>query len=200
MDFNPSSIPLDFLRGFSMNIDLITGKSKDANTGKRNLSDLKGLFCDEKAYSDKLATGNPLIYEFHGLPVPDDPGDICFGCSIVYPGKVGNEYYMTKGHYHADIDTGEAYLCLSGHGYMLMENPEGDWRALELTKGKCVYVPKRYAHRSICVGTAEPLVTYFGCRADAGHDYGTIETKGFRKLLVEINGEPAIIDNPKWKQ
>ncbi|MDO4547037.1 MAG: glucose-6-phosphate isomerase family protein [Clostridia bacterium] len=198
MDFNPSSIPLDFERGFTMDIDLITGKSKDVDTGKRFLGDLRGLFSDETAYEAEVGKGNPLVYEFHGLPAPDHPGDIGFGCSIVYPGKVGNEYYMTKGHFHTDIETGEAYLCLNGHGYMLIENPEGDWRALELAKGKCVYVPKRYAHRSICVGTSEPLVTFFAYRANAGHDYGSIETRGFRKLMVEVDGKPAIVDNPKW--
>ena len=81
---------------------------------------------------------------------------------------------------------------------MLLENPEGDWSAQELSPGKAVYCPKRWAHRSINVG-GEPLVTFFAFRADAGHDYGTIETKGYRKLIVEKNGKPEIVDNPKWK-
>jgi len=40
---------------------------------------------------------------------------------------------------------------------------------------------------------------FFAFRADAGHDYGTIEEKGFRKLVVEEYGKVAVIDNPKWK-
>ena len=75
---------------------------------------------------------------------------------------------------------------------------EGDWNAHELTAGQVVYVPKRYAHRSVCVGKNEPLVTFYVFRADAGHDYGSIETKGFRKLMVERDGKPAVIDNPRW--
>lgn len=131
------------------------------------------------------------------MPVPDHGGDLAFGCSIVYPGKVGDEYYMTKGHFHTILETGEIYYCLSGHGYMMMENPEGDWRCLELERGKAVYVPKRYAHRSICVGDSEPLVTFFAprrCRPQLWQP----EEKGYRKLLVERDGKPAIIDNPKW--
>jgi len=80
---------------------------------------------------------------------------------------------------------------------MLMENPEGDWKAEELTPGKAVYVPKRYAHRSINIGDT-PFVTFFVFRGDAGHDYGTIETKGYRKLVVCKEGTPTIVDNPKW--
>jgi glucose-6-phosphate isomerase len=62
-----------------------------------------------------------------------------------------------------------------------------------------VYVPACYAHRSINVSLSEPLVTFFAFPGNAGHDYGTIETKGFRKLAVLRDGEPAFIDNPRWK-
>jgi glucose-6-phosphate isomerase, archaeal len=198
MDFNAGST-FDFQRGFTMAFDLKTGNSPDKETTKRHLSAMKGMFCDSKAEAAMIAAGDPLLYEFHSMPAPEHPGDLAFGCSIVYPGKVGDEYFMTKGHFHTILDTGEVYYCLSGHGYMLMENPEGDWLALELNAGKVVYVPKRYAHRSVCVGKAEPLVTFFVFRADAGHEYGSIETKGYRKLLVERGGIPAVIDNPKWK-
>ena len=105
---------------------------------------------------------------------------------------------MTKGHFHTILETAEVYYCLSGEGFMLMENPEGDWSAQPLSPGVMVYVPPRYAHRSINTGSV-PMVTFFCFRADAGHDYGTIETKGYRKLIVERDGKPAIIDNPKWK-
>ena len=43
-------------------------------------------------------------------------------------------------------------------------------------------------------------MTFFVFRADAGHDYGTIETKGYRKLVLEgEDGKPVMVDNPKWK-
>lgn len=198
-DFNPSELPLDFTRGCTIDFNLQTGQSQSVDTGKRYLSQMRGMFCDDNAFENALHDGDPLVYEFHGLKVPETPGDLAFGCSIVYPGKVGDEYYMTKGHFHTVLDTGEVYYCLRGQGYMLLESPEGDWRALALEPGKSVYVPKRYAHRSINVGANEPLITFFVFRADAGHDYGTIETKGYRKLLIARDGTPAVIDNPKWK-
>ena len=82
---------------------------------------------------------------------------------------------------------------------MMMENPEGDWEVQELTPGKALYVPGRYAHRSINLSSTEPLITFFAFPGHAGHDYGTIETKGFRKLVVERDSKPTIIDNPKWQ-
>lgn len=80
----------------------------------------------------------------------------------------------------------------------MMENPEGDVKVAELRPGEALYVPERYAHRSINTGNT-PLVTFFVFRGDAGHNYGTIETKGYRKLIVEQNGTPTIVDNPKWR-
>jgi len=197
--FNASEKFMDFERGFTIDFDMTTGLSQSVDTGKRYLSQMKGMFADEKAFNEMVANGDPMVYEFHGLPVPEHDGDLAFGCSILNPGKVGDEYYFTKGHFHTILETGEVYYCLKGHGYMLLENPEGDWSAQELTAGKAVYVPKRYAHRSINVSPDEQLVTFFVFRADAGHDYGTIETKGYRKLLVEKDGVPTIIDNPNWK-
>ncbi|GHU83141.1 hypothetical protein FACS189468_8030 [Spirochaetia bacterium] len=36
-------------------------------------------------------------------------------------------------------------------------------------------------------------------RAVAGHNYAAIETKGYRKLVVEgSDGKPKMIDNPRW--
>ena len=198
-DFNASSIPLDFEKGCTIDFDPHNGLSQTVDTGKRYLSQMRGMFSDDAAFERALSKGDALVYEFHSLKVPETSGDLAYGCSIVYPGKIGDEYYMTKGHFHTVLDTGEVYYCLRGQGYMLLENPEGDWRALALSAGKAVYVPKRYAHRSINAGSTEPLITFFVFRADAGHDYGTIETKGYRKLLVEQNGEPAVIDNPNWK-
>ena len=198
-NFNVSSNPLDFFRGCVVDFDKVTGRSENVQTCKRYLSQMDGMFHDRQAYDEIRKTGDPVVYEVHDLPVPKDAGDIFFGCSILNPGKVGDEYYFTKGHFHQILETGEVYYCLNGHGYMLLENPEGDWSALEMNAGKVVYVPKRYAHRSVNVSANERLVTLFVYRADGGHDYGTIETKGFRKLLIEQNGKPEIRDNPNWR-
>lgn len=200
MDFNASSKLFDYERGFTIDLDMKTGMSSMKETGKRYLSNMKGMFADSEALDEMLEKEDKLVYEFHEMGVPETDGDLAFGCSITYPGKVGDEYFMTKGHFHTILDTGEVYYCMGGHGYMLLESPEGDWSMQELTPGKMVYVPKRYAHRSINVSNTEPLLTFFVFRGDAGHDYGTIETKGYRKLLVEKDGVPTVVDNPKWKE
>jgi glucose-6-phosphate isomerase, archaeal len=183
---------------FQVQFDPRTGLCPGRQPIQRRLSQMKGMYADEAAWAALVAGGDPLVYEFYDLGLPHDAGAVAFGTTMTYPGKVGGEYFMTKGHFHEVLDTGEVYHCLRGHGFMLMESPEGDWEAQEMRAGAAVYVPPRYAHRSINVSADEPLISFFAFRGDAGHDYGTIESKGFRKLIVECDGRPAIIDNPRW--
>ena len=188
------------MRLLSTPFDLTTGLSSDVEPIRRKLSAMAGMYADAQAFDAMVADGDPLVYEFYDLGVPADAGEIAFGTSITYPGKVGDEYFMTKGHFHSILETAEIYYCLSGKGQMMMENPEGDWESREMTAGHAVYVPARYAHRSINTSPSEPLVTFFAFRGDAGHDYGTIEEKGFRNLVVEHDGAAVVVENPKWSQ
>ena len=178
--------------------DLENGLSPDVKPIQRRLSEMAGMYADEVARAAMTQEDDPLVYEFHDMGVPKRPGAIAYGTSITYAGKVGDEYFMTKGHFHSILETAEVYYCLRGRGIMLMESPEGDWEAQELTPGVAVYVPERYAHRSINTHPIDPLITFFAFRGDAGHDYGTIESQGFRKLAVDRGGKPEIIDNPRW--
>lgn len=199
MSNNKNADQFNWTQGFVVDFDQKTGMSKSgAETSKRRVSNMRGMFADDAATNEMILNGDPLVYEFYEMGAPERDGDLAFGTSITYPGKVGNEYFMTKGHFHTILATAEIYYCLNGEGFMLLESPEGDWSAQPLSPGAVVYVPPRYAHRSINTGSV-PMVTLFCFRGDAGHDYGTIETKGYRKLIVERDGKPAIIDNPKWK-
>lgn len=159
---------------------------------------MKTMFLDSEKAEDILKEEDPLMYEFYELGCPERAGDLAFGTSIIYPGKIGEEYYMTKGHFHTILDTAEVYWCLSGEGYMVMENIAGDTVEMPMKPGEALYVPRGYAHRTVNTGT-EKLVVFWTFQGDAGHDYGTIETKGYHKLILEKDGKPAIVENPKWK-
>ena len=164
----------------------------------RRLSSMHGQFADQQAYKAQLEKDDLELYEVYDLQRPEEAGELLHGISIVHPGKVGNEYYMTKGHFHTVLETAEIYYCLKGVGVMVMETPEGEWAVEELCPGKILYVPPRWAHRSVNTGNQEDMVTFFVYPGNAGHDYGTIETQGFRKLALEVNGQLQISDNPRW--
>jgi glucose-6-phosphate isomerase len=165
----------------------------------RRLSNMEGMYEDGEAFDAMLADEDIVLYQVYEIHRPQIEGEILHGLSVLRPGKVGDEYFMTKGHFHSVLETGEVYYCLKGEGYMVMETPEGEWSVEPLKPNSVLYVPPRWAHRSVNTGSEEDLVTFFAYPGNAGHDYGTIETQGFRKLVKEVNGKPAIVDNPRWQ-
>jgi glucose-6-phosphate isomerase len=190
----------DFMRPFTFEI-IRTGSivpSRFDHHLLRRLSDLEGQFLDQDVYHALLAAEDRVIYEVYEMQRPKVAGELLHGLSIVHPGKVGREYFMTKGHYHVVMDTAEIYYCLQGEGFMVMETPEGDWWVESLRKDSVLYVPPRWAHRSVNTHPDDDLVTFFAYPGHSGHDYGSIEKQGFRKLIVEQDGLPQVIDNPRW--
>jgi len=112
--------------------------------------------------------------------------------STLQPGRVGDEYFMTKGHHHSVPNTAEIYLALRGEGFMLMKTPEGECIAEPMHRGRMIYVPPYWGHRSVNTG-AEPLIPFCSYPAEAGHNYSDIETEGFPKRIVERLGKPVLI-------
>jgi glucose-6-phosphate isomerase len=184
---------------FTFGVDVSRARlDKYDNHILRRLSSLRGQFLDQASYATLLGQEDTLIYEVYENHRPQVAGELLHGLSVLHPGRVGDEYFMTKGHFHSELETGEVYYCLKGEGVMVMETPEGDWAVEELRPGRVLYVPPRWAHRSVNTGEAEDLVTFFVYPGNAGHDYGTIERQGFRKLVVEQDGRPQVVDNPRW--
>lgn len=163
----------------------------------RRLSDLRGVFQDEHARAELAAQADPLVYEVFVAPAPESEGHLCHGVTVLHPGRVGDEYFMTKGHYHQKPGTAEVYYGLAGVGLMMLQTRWGLWRTVEVGPGTVVYVPPHWGHRSVNTGDA-PLVLLFAYPGDAGHDYGTIESTGFARLVVAEGGRPRIVENPRY--
>lgn len=178
-----------------------TNGQMDACTGhyKKRLSQVEGIYADQAAFKRLLETkGDIVTYEVYEFMKSEEAGDMIFGTSIVCPGKVGDEYFMTRGHSHARADRSELYFCISGRGLMLMEAPDGKTRTVNMTPMGIVYVPPFWKHRTVNTGDAK-IMSIFAYPADAGHEYGTIEQYGMRKLVVDVNGQPELIDNPRFR-
>ena len=160
---------------------------------ERRLSDVQSIFADPPAVLDMLES-NPLLYSVTQVEDHNGEGDIHYGIGILMPGKVGREYFMTKGHLHAWRPAAEVYIGLRGRGMMLLEDERtGECRAVPLEANSTVYVPGHTAHRTINVGD-EPLV-YWGVLSSAGgHDYGTVAERNFRLVVVEKNGQPVVME------
>jgi len=164
----------------------------------RTLSWMEGQFNDQQSYQELLEKGDQVVYEVYEMKRRSSLGELSHGISIVHPGRVGDEYFKTKGHFHSVIDTAEVYYCLQGKGVLVMETLQGDWAVEEMQPGVVVYVPPGWAHRCVNVDGTSDLVTFFVYPSHAGHDYASIESRGFRKMIVDRDGKYEIVDNPNW--
>jgi glucose-6-phosphate isomerase len=188
------------MRPFSMQLNFKTGGlTPHDRTNIRKLSDMKGMFSDGEAERRILEKENPLIYSFSEKILPEENGHLQLATTMIQPGKIGDEYYMTKGHYHRRPDTSEVYLGLSGEGCLLIQTEKGDFESIVIQPGVTAYIPPYWGHRMVNTGSA-PFVFFAVYPGDAGHNYGDIEKTGFAKILIERNGKPILIDNPKWKR
>lgn len=177
-----------FIQPFAVSFDLAQGIMRDPKSHLvRRASDMRGHYRDAAALDALVAAGNPVHYEVFEVPVPHEYGHLMYCISKLHPGVVGDEWFMTKGHYHTAINTGEIYLALRGRGLMMMKTPDGACTCEEFAPGRMVYVPPYWGHRSINTGD-EPLISFCVYPGDAGHNYGDIEKEGFPKRAFRRNG------------
>jgi glucose-6-phosphate isomerase, archaeal len=158
----------------------------------RKLKDIPGIFQDLKAYTDM--DQEQLVYTVQAwLPVSEGtPGGLFFGASTIYPGKVGNEYFMTKGHFHAQSDRAEFYWGVQGKGILILMDRERNTWAEEVYPGSLHYIGSEIAHRLANSGS-EKLIVGACWPSDAGHDYDEIAVNGFSARLVEGDGKPKLV-------
>src|SRR4051812_45544728 len=102
-------------------IDGRTGSVQPAtNRYEKRLSELRGLYQSAPEFERAIAErGDPIVYEV--IDYRKSGSDLAFGTTIMAPGEVGVEYYMTRGHFHERRECAEAYYTQSGEGVLLLE-------------------------------------------------------------------------------
>lgn len=168
---------------------------------RKTYRDLAGLYADGAAFDRLVAEkGDEIAYEVTSYTPGSKTSDLIMGVTRMEPGKVGREYYLTRGHIHAIGDRPEIYHTLAGHGIMQMESPDGEVRLVEMRPQQICYVPPFWIHRSVNVGTKD-LVMFFAYPSDSGQDYGIIERSGGMKVRIMDDGKGGWTaeDNPAWK-
>jgi glucose-6-phosphate isomerase len=172
-----------------------------ARTGRyeKRLSDLTGLYADSQAFSAALSRGDRVVYAVEEVRPSHRAGDIAFGTTWMEPGRIGDEYFLTRGHIHAIANRPETYRGEAGHGLMLMEAPDGTVEIREVTPGATVYVPGCWIHRTVNIG-AEPLVMTWCYPADAGQDYGIIARSNGMAVRIMADGAGwRSVPNPGYR-
>ena len=183
-------------------VDVAEGRLDGAsNRYVKLFSDLAGLYEDADAFAELVAArGSSVAYEVTDFKPSANPGDMIIGVTRMEPGRVGREFFMTRGHIHARPNRPEMYYGERGRGVMLLESPAGDIRTVEITPRSMCYVPPYWIHRSVNVGD-EPLVMTFAYPADSGQDYDIIAKAGGIKSRIATDGKGGwmAVDNAAYR-
>lgn len=173
-------------------LDIENGIISGDNLLERHLSDLQNCFADNLAYTKACQQKDSLVYWVDSIDPANGPGDMHYGIGTLMPGKIGNEYFMTKGHLHSWREAAEIYIGLQGEGVMLLEDERtGESEIVPLKKGSIVYVPGYTAHRTM--NTENEKLVYIGIYpAKAGHDYGSIAKDNFKYKVIEGENGPQM--------
>ena len=167
-------------------------KGEKVSESVRKLGDIKDIFKDQKAFSKMNLDQIAYKVQMHNSENEGKEGGLYFGTSFLYPGMVGDEYFMTKGHYHQKRDTAEYYWCISGEGILLLMNEDENCSAVKIRPGSLNYIQGNIAHR--LVNTGEDILVVGACwPSNAGHDYGTIAEHGFSVRVISVEDKPVVI-------
>lgn len=178
--------------GGIFSVDFLSGVVKGARRWERRLSDMADAFSSRDAVEDLLRVEDPLIYEvYEVVGVPEKTGELIWSTTVLYPGAIGKEFFMTKGHYHRDPNCAEVYLVFSGNGYLLLRDKGGP-KALPVVRGSLAHIPPGCAHRMVNTGDI-PLIFLAVFPAQAGHDYERVKREGFGLRAMKGEKGPEVL-------
>jgi glucose-6-phosphate isomerase, archaeal len=160
---------------------------------ERKLGQLTGIFRDQRAW--KQLDPETIVYRvWVWEPVPSGTeGGLFWGITEIQPGRVGEEYFMTRGHWHAIRNRAEFYGTVTGTGKLILMNQTGRTWFEDMTPGSLHYVAGAVAHRLVNTGDF-PLRVIACWPSDAGHDYELAGGRGFGRRIIETQGAPVLID------
>lgn len=176
-------------------VDFRTGKLSGCNVVEslRKIADLRGVFADEEVRQS--LEQNAIVYRVQCFfPVSEEvEGGLFWGNTLIEPGVVGDEYFMTKGHFHARRNRGEYYIATAGAGALILMSEDRRTWFEAMRPGTVHYIPGHTAHR--VANTGSQVLSFLACwPSDAGHDYETIAANGFGARLRNISGTPTLIE------
>jgi glucose-6-phosphate isomerase, archaeal len=180
------------LRGIIQDFTTGTLSGEGISVIKRSVRDLDGMFHDSAAQSSM--DPDTLVYsvQLHQPVQLGLEGGLFWGSSVIEPGMIGDEYFFTKGHFHALRNRAEYYVTVRGEGALILMTEDRKTRMEPMRPGSAHYIPGATAHRVANVGTTQ-LCFIACCPSDAGYDYETIQEHGFGARVRRVNGEPRLV-------
>lgn len=186
----------------------------------RSLEGLKHVLKDPTSLGPDLFESEPEgsslrverpVYWVFSEVVDPEPVEGWANVTVIAPGKLGQEYPKTFGHYHPDDAPDEIYHLIEGEGVLILQkkyiDEVGQWQQdkvaevvlIKARAGDEIVIKKEYGHSWSNIGDG-PLISFDNWRS--GHttaDYEVIEKmQGMAYYLIEEGGETKAIPNPNY--
>lgn len=145
----------------------------------RRVSDMAEFYCES---ADPLS--DPVVYEVFSWPDDGGVADLLVTITVLHAGRVGNEPFHTKGHFHKDPDGPEFVLGYQGTGALQTGDRHGAVHEVELARGTHVWVPSGMAHR-VVNRTSESIVYLSISSSAVGHDYDSVAQLHWKQDIVK---------------
>lgn len=134
-------------------------------TSVRRVRDLARLFPDADPDDDRV------VYRTYGMSGDDtEQPALRWATTVIEPGDVKGEPFMTRGHSHVNPDRGEWMMTLRGTGELLLKQPGQAVATQAMRPGSVHLIDGSLAHRVLNTGQ-EPLAFVVVWLSDCGHDY-----------------------------
>lgn len=150
------------------------------------LADLPGVFIDNDAW--RKCDPQQSVYDVEMPDSPSGEGALYVGVTHLHAGNIGDEFFMTRGHFHQRREQGEVYFGLRGTGLLLLQTTTGQARLERVRPGSVHIIPSFTAHRLISTGK-ETLSALAVWPSVAGHDYMAL-CRGFALRVFTSENHP----------
>lgn len=176
-------------------INYVTGKISTENLVEKatQLSALNGIFANQAVYES--LPGNTVVYRVEMLPTESAEGELNFGVSHVEAGCVGDEFFMTRGHFHERIEQAEYYFGSVGEGLLILQAQNGSVTVEKVFPGSIHHIGGFIAHRLVNTGDSR-LSALAVWPSIAGHNYDALKEKGFNVRVMKEEGGFKLVRTP----
>jgi glucose-6-phosphate isomerase len=198
--------------GLSIGLDsqgmiVFEGNIKKVTPGVRRLQDMSHVLMD------KNSDGPEVLYHmyrdvYEGNDVETiRANNLRYDITVIKPGKIGDEYMKTAGHYHPmkvdSISYPEVYEVLSGKAIYILQKMGDriedidDVIVVEAVAGEQVCIPPNYGHVTVNPGKETLVMCNWVGDGWVSTYEGIIKMHGAAIYAVEKDGKVDFVKNPK---
>lgn len=186
-----------------------SGGLPEVSPAVRRLADMREVLADPDARGPEELYFMYRDVGFESEKALWKPRSLRYDVTVILPGRIGNEFIKTAGHYHPMVPGKtaaypEVYEVVQGVAHYLLQRPTGkglevdDVILVEARAGDKVLMPPGYGHITINAGDEVLVMTNLvdGAFSSVYEPYRQAQGGAYYEVLED--GEAMFVDNPRY--